>query len=73
MRHFDFIVDLLDAENIMGFMQDGICKSLSKILDLMADEDMSAEEKASHIKWHRSHIKYIEELKTKMKHSEIST
>jgi len=69
MVHFDFVVNDVDAENIMDLMQKGIVDCHTSIMSSMVEND-SAETQSS-IDWLNGHIEYLEDLKLKMKNTRV--
>jgi hypothetical protein len=69
MIHFDFIVDDVDAENILDLMQKDIVNCNRSIIKYMSEE-ADPETQAS-IDWLNGHIEYLEELKLKMKSTRV--
>ena len=66
MVHFDFIVDDIDAENIMFSMMD----AETQILTLLCRE-RSEENRPSYIEWYEGRIAYLRELQSKMKNTRV--
>ena len=63
MIHFDFIVDDIDAENIMGLIDSEINKYETIRLNPKTSENMKD--------WFKQYIGYLEELKGKMKNTRV--
>ena len=66
MIHFDFIVNDVDAENIMGCIQTEIVNCHMKIQKCIVAEDAQKV-----IDAYNSRIEYLEELKTRMYNSRV--
>jgi hypothetical protein len=73
MVHFDFVVDDIDAENIMSCLMDAENDTLEKIADLKVDIGVSNTQRASMIKWYEGRREYLKELQGKMKNTRVES
>lgn len=64
--HFNFIVDDVDAENIMGLFHSEIVKCHVSIMDCVEDNNKDLEDA------YRKQIEYIESLRGKMHNERIN-
>lgn len=64
MIHFDFVVDDVDAENIINCIHSEICKCHEDIMDCMVEGG-----KEEYIAAYRDRIQYLKELIVKMHNS----
>ena len=76
MINFNFTVSDQDAENIMGFMNDAICKDHQQIMKFIikrenAETDKERIDADNWVSYYRNHIKYVEELVTKMGNTRV--
>lgn len=65
MVHFDFIVDDIDAENIMDAVHSEMCRCLAGVTNSMADG------KTAYERAYRDKAEYYKELKAKMKNERV--
>ncbi len=65
MIHFDFIVEDIDAQNIFECIDGEISRCYKRKLD--------TDTTPAETRWYDSHIKYLHELKKKMKNTQSST
>jgi hypothetical protein len=63
MIHFDFVVDDVDAENIIGCIDAAINKCV-----VMKHRGKMTK---PYVEWFEEHMAYLEELKSKMKNTRI--
>lgn len=66
MIKFEFVVDDIDVENIMGIMWGAVCKC---DIDIMNEMVGSNDPKT--IQWYRDHQQYLKELMSKMKNYRV--
>lgn len=74
MVHFDFTVDDVDAEAIMGCLQREIVLMHSNICDLIAEKGENPsliDELDSKIRYCRKNIAYVENLMSNMKNERV--
>lgn len=64
MIHFDFIVDDIDAENIMDCLQEMVVKMRLRSLETLNTDPVTSQA-------YEDHSLYIEELKKKMTHRRL--
>ena len=74
MIHFNFIVDDIDAENIMGCMMESENKCLRKISDLTFEIAVTTDPHvkknlASRMDWFKSRRGYLKDLMSKMENT----
>jgi hypothetical protein len=67
MIHFDFVVDDIDAENIMGCFQTEINKCNDGIMETYAEIGYCPKA----VEVYKSRIRYLKELITKMHNSRV--
>jgi hypothetical protein len=62
MIHFDFVVEDVDAENIVGAIRDAA----------LARTDLSEEQRDGYISWHRANKEYMLGLVEKMTNRRVA-
>jgi len=66
MIHFDFVVEDVDAENIVRAIRDVALRNDEYIMEAMANPDLTEEQRASYISWHQANKEYVLGLVEKM-------
>jgi hypothetical protein len=71
MIHFDFIVEDVDAENLMWAIRESALRNDEHIMKYMARTDLTQEQKDSYINWLNSNKAYMLGLIEKMTNTRI--
>ena len=75
MIHFDFIVDDIDAENIMDCIHQEVLKCKKEIHKIECGvsrlSDKSPEDREAYINGYQKHAKYLQDLMKKMKNQRV--
>ena len=71
MIHFDFIVEDVDAENIMWALRDYALKNDEDIMDYEARKDLTQEQKDSYVNCHKANKAYMLGLIEKMTNTRV--
>jgi hypothetical protein len=59
MIHFDFIVEDVDAENLMWAIRESALRNDEHIMKYMARQDLTREQKDSYISWLKANKAYM--------------
>jgi hypothetical protein len=59
MIHFDFIVEDVDAENLMWAIRESALRNDEHIMDYEARTDLTQEQKDSYISWLKANKAYM--------------
>lgn len=68
MVHYDFLVDIFEADAIHSIMREAILRHDEIILDYMTKENTQ-----EYIKWHREYKEYLIRILEKMKYSVVES
>lgn len=71
MIHFNFIVEDVDAENIMWAIRNAALRNDESIMDYMVREDLTQEQKDSYIDWLKANKAYMLDLIEKMTNTRV--
>ena len=71
MIHFDFIVEDVDAENLMWAIRESALRNDEHIMQYMARQDLTQEQKDSYIDWLKANKAYMLGLIEKMTNTRI--
>jgi hypothetical protein len=71
MIHFDFIVEDVDAENLMWAIRNSALRNDEAIMDYEARTDLTQEQKDSYISWLKANKEYMLGLIEKMTNTRI--
>lgn len=71
MIHFDFIVEDVDAENLMWAIRNSALRNDEAIMDYMARTDLTQEQKDSYIDWLKANKAYMLGLIEKMTNTRV--
>lgn len=71
MIHFDFIVEDVDAENIVRAVRDSALRNDDDIMDYEARTDLTQEQKDSYIDWLKANKAYMLDLIEKMTNTRV--
>jgi hypothetical protein len=71
MIHFDFIVEDVDAENLMWAIRESALRNDEHIMDYEARTDLTQEQKDSYISWLKANREYMLGLIEKMTNTRI--
>lgn len=71
MIHFDFIVEDVDAENLMWAIRESALRNDEAIMDYMARTDLTQEQKDSYIDWLKANKAYMLGLIEKMTNTRV--
>jgi hypothetical protein len=71
MIHFDFIVEDVDAENLMWAIRESALRNDEDIMDYEARTDLTKEQKDSYISWLKANKAYMLGLIEKMTNTRI--
>lgn len=71
MIHFDFIVEDVDAENLMWAIRESALRNDERIMDYEARTDLTQEQKNSYISWLNSNKAYMLGLIEKMTNTRV--
>jgi hypothetical protein len=71
MIHFDFIVEDVDAENLMWAIRESALRNDEHIMDYEARTDLTREQKDSYISWLKANKAYMLGLIEKMTNTRI--
>jgi hypothetical protein len=71
MIHFDFIVEDVDAENLMWAIRESALRNDEHIMDYEARTDLTQEQKDSYISWLKANKAYMLGLIEKMTNTRI--
>jgi hypothetical protein len=71
MIHFDFIVEDVDAENLMWAIRESALRNDEHIMKYMARTDLTQEQKDSYINWLNSNKAYMLGLIEKMTNTRV--
>jgi hypothetical protein len=71
MIHFDFIVEDVDAENIMWAIRESALRNDEHIMDYEARTDLTQEQKDSYISWLKANKEYMLGLIEKMTNTRV--
>ena len=71
MIHFDFIVEDVDAENIMWAIRESALRNDEHIMDYEARTDLTQEQKDSYISWLNANKAYMLGLIEKMTNTRV--
>jgi hypothetical protein len=71
MIHFDFIVEDVDAENLMWAIRESALRNDEHIMDYEARTDLTQEQKDSYISWLKANKEYMLGLIEKMTNTRI--
>jgi hypothetical protein len=71
MIHFDFIVEDVDAENLMWAIRESALRNDEHIMKYMARQDLTQEQKDSYIDWLKANKAYMLGLIEKMTNTRI--
>ena len=66
MIHFDFVVEAIDAENILSIIHERLCIYLKHGLDILKDSSLSEDEKSDALDRNEEMVEYYENLKCQM-------
>jgi hypothetical protein len=72
MIHFDFVVEDVDAENIVGAIRDVALRNDELITEAIARTDLTDEQRASYISWFKSNKEYMLGLVEKMTNRRVA-
>jgi hypothetical protein len=71
MIHFNFIVEDVDAENLMWAIRESALRNDEHIMKYMARQDLTQEQKDSYIDWLKANKAYMLGLIEKMTNTRI--
>jgi hypothetical protein len=71
MIHFDFIVEDVDAENLMWAIRESALRNDEAIMDYEARTDLTQEQKDSYIDWLKANKAYMLGLIEKMTNTRV--
>ena len=71
MIHFDFIVEDVDAENLMWAIRKSALRNDEDIMDYEARTDLTQEQKDSYISWLKANKAYMLGLIEKMTNTRV--
>ena len=71
MIHFDFIVEDVDAENLMWAIRESALRNDEAIMDYEARADLTREQKDSYISWLKANKEYMLGLIEKMTNTRV--
>jgi hypothetical protein len=71
MIHFDFIVEDVDAENLMWAIRESALRNDEHIMDYEARTDLTQEQKDSYIDWLKANKAYMLGLIEKMTNTRV--
>ena len=71
MIHFNFIVEDVDAENLMWAIRESALRNDEAIMDYMARTDLTQEQKDSYIDWLKANKAYMLGLIEKMTNTRV--
>ena len=71
MIHFDFIVEDVDAENLMWAIRESALRNDEAIMDYEARTDLTQEQKDSYISWLKANKAYMLGLIEKMTNTRV--
>ncbi len=71
MIHFDFIVEDVDAENLMWAIRNSALRNDEAIMDYEARTDLTQEQKDSYIDWLKANKAYMLGLIEKMTNTRV--
>jgi hypothetical protein len=71
MIHFDFIVEDVDAENLMWAIRESALRNDEHIMKYMARQDLTQEQKDSYINWLKANKEYMLGLIKKMTNTRV--
>jgi hypothetical protein len=71
MVHFDFIVEDVDAENLMWAIRESALRNDEHIMDYEARTDLTQEQKDSYISWLKANKAYMLGLIEKMNNTRV--
>jgi hypothetical protein len=71
MIHFDFIVEDVDAENLMWAIRESALRNDEHIMDYEARTDLTQEQKDSYISWLKANKEYMLGLIEKMTNTRV--
>jgi hypothetical protein len=71
MIHFDFIVEDVDAENLMWAIRESALRNDEHIMNYEARQDLTREQKDSYISWLKANKEYMLGLIEKMTNTRI--
>jgi hypothetical protein len=71
MIHFNFIVEDVDAENLMWAIRESALRNDEHIMDYAARTDLTQEQKDSYISWLKANKAYMLGLIEKMTNTRI--
>jgi hypothetical protein len=71
MIHFDFIVEDVDAENLMWAIRNSALRNDEAIMNYEARQDLTREQKDSYISWLKANKEYMLGLIEKMTNTRI--
>ncbi len=71
MIHFDFIVEDVDAENLMWAIRESALRNDEAIMDYEARTDLTQEQKDSYINWLKANKAYMLGLIEKMTNTRV--
>ena len=71
MIHFDFIVEDVDAENLMWVIRESALRNDEHIMDYEARADLTQEQKESYISWLKANKEYMLGLIEKMTNTRV--
>jgi hypothetical protein len=71
MIHFDFIVEDVDAENLMWAIRESALRNDEAIMDYEARTDLTQEQKDSYIDWFKANKEYMLGLIEKMTNTRV--
>jgi hypothetical protein len=72
MIHFDFIVEDVDAENLMWAIRESALRNDEHIMDYEARTDLTQEQKDSYISWLKANKAYMLGLIEKMTNARVA-
>jgi hypothetical protein len=71
MIHFDFIVEDVDAENLMWAIRESALRNDEDIMDYESRTDLTQEQKDSYISWLKANKAYMLGLIEKMTNTRV--
>jgi hypothetical protein len=71
MIHFDFIVEDVDAENLMWAIRESALRNDEHIMDYEARTDLTQEQKDSYISWLKANKEYMLGVIEKMTNTRV--
>jgi hypothetical protein len=71
MIHFDFIVEDVDAENLMSAIRESALRNDMSIMDYETRTDLTREQKDSYIDWLKANKAYMLGLIEKMTNTRV--